>query len=136
MMRRRGVLATVDDEGRPCLRWMTPRTLKGRPGAIYALAVPSSDKVCQLRNDMRAEWMIQTRSLTEVVNLRGRIRIVDNPSLKMEIIENMGNQLFVFWKVNPKAEEFIVLEMVVEEGKYYAPMKGVREKVEFAGERV
>lgn len=124
-----GVLATVDEQGRPHVRWMTPRTLKGRNNSIYTVTPASSSKAFQLGNNAHAEWMIQSKSLTEIVNLKGKINIVENPSLKTEFLENLGNQLFVFWKVNADVDDFVVLETVLEEGAYYQPMKGKKETV-------
>ncbi len=122
-----GVMATVDEQGRPHVRWMTPRTLKGRPNALYTVTTSASAKTFQLAKNSQVEWMIQSKVLTEIVNLRGRINIVDNPSLKMEFLENLGNQLFMFWKVNADVDDFVVLETVLEEGSYYQPMKGRKE---------
>jgi len=124
-----GILATVDEQGRPHVRWMTPRTLKGRVNAIYTVTPASSSKAFQLGRNAHAEWMIQSKSLNEIVNLKGKINIVENPSLKTEFLENLGNQLFVFWKVNADVDDFVVLETVLEEGAYYQPMKGKKETV-------
>ncbi len=126
-----GVLATVDEVGRPHMRWMTPRRLKGHPGTLYALTASSSAKAYQLGKNSFAEWMIQSRTLNEIVSLKGQIQMISSPSLKNEVFENLGKQLFVFWKVNAELEDFVVLETVVEEGTYFVPMKGIKENIRF-----
>ena len=129
---RTAALATVDEAGRPHVRWMTPTVLKGRPGALYAVTSPHLAKVVQLAGNSQVEWMIQTAALNEVVHLRGRINVVDNPSLKAEIAEAIGGRLTAFWKVSAEHTDFVVLETAVEEGVYFLPMKGSREIVSFA----
>jgi general stress protein 26 len=126
-----GVLATVDEIGRPHMRWMTPRRLKGRTGTIYALTTAASAKAFQLGKNVFGEWLIQSKTLSEIVTLKGNINMLDHPSLKNEVMEALGSQLTVFWKVNPAIEDFVVLETVVEEGTYFMPMKGIRETIKF-----
>ena len=77
-----GVLATVDENGSPRMRWMTPIVLKGRPGALFAVTSPDFGKVVQLVSHPDVEWMIQARSLNQVVTLRGKINIMIIPRLK------------------------------------------------------
>ena len=126
-----GVLTTVDEDGRPHVRWMTPTMLRGRQGALFAVTSPRSAKAAQLEKNPCVEWMIQSRSLNEVVNVRGRVNIVDNPALKKEVIEAVGNRLTVFWKVNPGQMEFVVLETIIEEATFFSPMRPEYVKVEF-----
>ena len=121
------VLATVDAEGRPHMRWMTPAVLHGREGVLYAVTSPRFAKVAQLDAAPQVEWMVQTPSLDEVVNLTGRINIVDNPSLKAEIAEAIGKRLSVFWRVNTEPAELVVLETVIEQATVFHPMTGERQ---------
>ena len=128
-----GVLATVDTSGRPHMRWMTPTLVQGRPGTIFAVTSPQFAKAIHLASHPEAEWMLQTRSLDEIVNIKCRINILDNPSIKAEILEAVGKKLTVFWKVN-NTMDFIILETVIEEATYLSPMKGIREVVYFNGQ--
>lgn len=127
-----GVLATIDSNGNPHMRWMTPIVLRQRLGCIYAVTTPGSAKTIQIGDNSHVEWMFQTRAISEVVNIKGVITQVDNPALKNEIMESLASRLTVFWKANNKPDEFIVLETAVEEGVYFKPMKAVREIVKFA----
>ncbi|MBN1844043.1 MAG: pyridoxamine 5'-phosphate oxidase family protein [Sedimentisphaerales bacterium] len=120
------VLATVDNQGCPHMRWMTPTILRGREGLLFAVTTPATGKILHLEVQPEVEWMIQTRALTEVINLRGIMQVVDNPALKTEIMEVLGAWLNVFWKVNPNRSDFIVTETLIREASYFQPMKGQR----------
>lgn len=126
-----GVLATIDQDGNPRMRWMTPAILKGRPDVLFAITSPDFEKVAQLDAHVNVEWMIQTRALDQVVNLRGRINVLDNPAIRSEVMEHLAKKLTVFWKVNPQNTDFIVLETIIEEATFFRPMKGYKETVRF-----
>jgi len=126
-----GLLATVDQEGNPHLRWLTPTMLRERPGAIYAITAPSFSKVIQIRTHPRVEWMFQTPTLDEVVSVRGAINVVENPSLRAEVLEVLGPRLGTFWKLARDARDLVVLETVVEEATRFLPMEGRKDVVRF-----
>ncbi len=126
-----GVLTTVDEQGHPQARWMTPSVLRGRPEALYAVTSPHSSKVAHLRANPDASWLIQTPSLTEVLTLHGVVNVIDNPALNAEVLELIGDRLRVFWKVNPERMEIVVLETVLREAEYFLPMRGSRETITF-----
>jgi len=127
-----GILVTIDANGRPHMRWMTPSCIKDRPNTIFTVTSPQFPKVEDLNIHPYGEWMIQTRSLNQIVNLRGKVNLLNQPSLKSELLENIGDRLTMFWKVNENKMDFLVLETVIEEGIYFEPMKGIKEKVFFA----
>ena len=129
-----GILATVDENGRPKMRWMTPTTLKDRQGFIYSVAAKSSKKIDELNKNPRVEWMIQSRALDRIINIKGYVNIIDNPSMRTEILDAIGRRLNVFWKINFEDTEFVVLETVLEEAVYFEPMKGRTEKIYFGEE--
>lgn len=121
------VLATTGADGKPHMRWMTPAVLKGKPGAIYAVTSPHFQKIAELEKDAGAEWLFQTRSVNKIMNVKGKINVIDNPSLKAEILEAVGKRLTMFWKVNNQDMDFVVLETVIEEATYFLPMTGQKE---------
>ncbi|HZJ82544.1 MAG TPA: pyridoxamine 5'-phosphate oxidase family protein [Clostridia bacterium] len=125
------ILATVDEEGRPRMRWMTPTTLKGRQGCIYTVAAKGSNKLMDLQQNEKVQWMIQSKDLDRIINIKGFINVIDNPSMRTEIMEAIGKRLNVFWKVNLKDTEFVVLETILEEAVYSEPMKGKVETICF-----
>ncbi len=125
------ILATVDSAGCTHMRWMTPAVLKHRPGAIFTFSAPDAPKVEQVHAAGCAEWMFQTRDLRQIINVAGPARVLDNPALKSELMEILGPRLIVFWKANLNADEFVVIETVIEEATFFEPMKGTRQTVHF-----
>jgi pyridoxamine 5'-phosphate oxidase len=123
------VLATTDQNGKPHIRWMTPALLRGRTGVIYAVTSPRFGKVVQLEAHPEVEWMFQTPILDTIVTVRGRINIVDNPSILSEVLETLGSFMRSFWKLKGDERGLLVLETIIEEAIYYKPMKGVKEVV-------
>lgn len=126
-----GILATSDKDGRPHMRWMTPAVLKEWPQTIFAVTSPHFHKIIQLSSGNKVEWMLQTRALDQIVNIKGVINVLDNPSLKAQIMEAIGKKLTVFWNINNEKTDFIVLETIIEEAAYFAPMKGIKETLNF-----
>jgi pyridoxamine 5'-phosphate oxidase len=126
-----GILATTDEEGRPRVRWLTPGMLRDRFGAIYALSAPRFAKVAQLRAHPEVEWMFQNPALSEIVTVRGKMNVVDNPSLRAEALEQIGPRLHVFWKLARDERDLAVLETIVEEATHYLPMEGRKTVVRF-----
>jgi general stress protein 26 len=123
------VLATSDEEGRPRMRWMTPALIRGRTGAIFSVTSPGFTKVHQLTSRPEVEWLFQTPVLDTIVTVRGKINIVENPSLLSEVIEALGPYMRSFWKLKGDQQDVVVLETIIEEATYYKPMKGLKEVV-------
>jgi pyridoxamine 5'-phosphate oxidase len=126
-----GLLATVDETGSPHMRWLTPALLRERPGTIFAITAPRFAKVVQVRAQPRVEWMFQTPTLDEIVSVRGVINVVENPSLRAEVLELLGPRLGTFWKLAHDARDLVVLETVVEEATRFLPMEGRKDVVRF-----
>ena len=125
------ILATVDANGRPHVRWMTPTTVRGRDGFLYAVTSPEFQN--DAAGNSAVEWQIQNRSLTEIITVRGDIRIVDNAAAKAEILEAIGGNLGVFWKLNPDESKLVVLETEIMEISHLRPTKGERAVAKFGG---
>ena len=123
------ILATTGSDGRPHIRWMTPAFLRGRTGAVYAVTSPGFNKTAELQSNPEVEWMFQTPILDTIVTVRGRINLVDNPSILAEVLENLGPFMRSFWKLKGEESDLIVLETIIEEAIYYRPMKGIKELV-------
>lgn len=126
-----GLLATVDTEGRPRMRWMTPAILKDRDGALYAITSKHFAKREQLDKSPQVEWMFQSRSLDKIMYVDGRVNVVENSSMLNEVLEVVGPRLRVFWNVNPDETSLVVLETVMESGALFLPMKGHRDQLKF-----
>lgn len=129
-----GILATTDAEGRPHIRWMTPVLLAEWPDSLFAVTAPDFPKIAQLEAGNRVEWMLQTRALDQVINIRGSIDVLDNPSLKAQIMEANGSKLTFFCKVNQNKTDFVILETCIDEACWSAPTQGLKETVAFRQE--
>jgi len=125
------VLATVDEEGRPWMRWVSPVILRGRTGAIYMITSKKSAKVQHLKKNPRVQWSVQTRALDRIITVDGSVNIIDNPSIRAEVLEVVSPRLRPFWKINMDERDLLVLETIIEKASYYVPMKGIKEEVEF-----
>jgi len=123
------VLATVDGEGRPHMRWMTPAVVRGRDGYLYAVTSPDFPKVLDATGNPAVEWLLQTKSLNEVMTIRGQVAVVDNAAAKAEVLEAIGGNLGVFWKLNPDESKLVVLETSISEIVHFVPTKGQRNVV-------
>ena len=75
--------------------------------------------------------MFQTPSLDEVVSVRGAINVVENPSLRAEVLEVIGPRLRTFWKLARDDRDIAVLETIVEHATRFLPMEGRKEVVHF-----
>jgi len=126
-----GLLATVDADGAPHMRWMTPAILKDRNGAIYSVTSRNFAKKEQLSGNSKVQWMFQSRSLNKIIYINGMVNLVDNSSMLNEVVEVVGPRLRVFWNVNTDESSLIVLETIMEEGTLFLPMKGIKDKVRF-----
>ena len=130
---RIAVLATVDADGRPHLRWMTPAVVRGREGFLYSVTSPDFHKAIEAAANPSVEWLIQTKSLDEVMTVRGRMSIVDNAASKAEVLEAIGGNLGVFWKLNPDESKLVVLETAIDEIVRLRPTTGERTAVKIGG---
>ncbi|HCM25280.1 MAG TPA: pyridoxamine 5'-phosphate oxidase [Treponema sp.] len=125
-----GILTTVDADGFPRSRWMTPAILRGRSGTIYAVTAPDSAKCAHIRKSARVEWFLQSRILDEVISVIGTASLIDNPQAKAEVLESIGPNLQIFWRTNPDARNLVVVETVLEEISVFYPMENRRERFE------
>ncbi|AQT69613.1 putative stress protein (general stress protein 26) [Anaerohalosphaera lusitana] len=129
---RTAVLATTDANKQSHMRWMTPAMLKFRPREIFAFSIPGSAKLDHIHTNHNVQWMFQSRDLREIITVEASANIIDNPSIKTELMEIIGHRLGIFWKANVGAEEFVVLETAIKHATYFLPMKGIRQNVNFA----
>lgn len=126
-----GILSTLDENGTTHLRWLTPVLMRGRKGFIYSLTSLDSKKIEHIRINPNVTWIIQTRAVDQVISLYGKVNILENPSIKNEVLETVGNKLTMFWKVNGYLRDFVVMETIIEKAEYYLPMKGLSQTIDF-----
>lgn len=129
---RVAVLATADQNGLPHLRWITPGCIQERSGTIFMISAKHLSKVEQIQNNPSAELMFQTRTLDKIINVRGKINLLNNPSIRSEALECIGRHLHTFWNLHQPETDLLVLELVVEQATLYLPQKGSKEIVDFS----
>lgn len=128
------ILSTVDSDGKPHMRWMSPVLLPGEQRTLYSITSPEFSKIEDLKKHPDVEWMIQTKDLRRVINVRGKMNIIENQTLRARVMERIANQLNVFWKLQKDSTDFLVLETVIEEAVYFVTMKGTKTRVAFSGD--
>jgi len=126
------LLATVDKNSQPHIRWMTPTILKDRTNTIFSMTSAHFGKIEHLKTNSHVEWIFQSKNLDTIINIQGVVNVLDNSSIKNEVLEAIGPRLNVFWKLKADDESnLLVLETVIREAVFYKPMKGVKSKVPF-----
>lgn len=120
------VLATVDQHGGPSLRWMTPTLLRGRDESLFTVTGPSFRKMAHINGDPHVQWIFQTKALDEVLNVSGTIHAIESPRTKAEVLESVGRNLSIFWKINTDETELLVLETRITAYEYFKPLTGER----------
>lgn len=120
------LLATLDAQGRPQLRWMTPRRLRGRARHLYAVTEANAPKIAEIRHDPRVTWLVQRPTLKEVITLRGRAVAVEDPTLLQEFLEAAGSDLFMVWHLHPPHERprLAVVETTIESASRFDGASG------------
>jgi general stress protein 26 len=125
------VLSTVDASGAPHSRWITPGFMEERFGAIFMISARNLAKVDQVKSNPSASLLVQSKNLDKVVSVEGKVNVIENPSIRSEVLECLGKHLHVFWKISSPQTELVVLEMIVEQATLYIPFKGSKVTVNF-----
>jgi len=121
---RVALLATVDADGRPRARWMTPVTLPGLPGRIFSVSSPKFAKVAEIAANPAVSWSVQTAGLDVVAEARGNAWAIDDQKLKAGVLEAIGPHLEAFWQANPNPRDLVVLETEVDHIVLSYPLEG------------
>jgi general stress protein 26 len=121
---RAAVLATVDEKGHPRTRWMVPAIMRGSRGALYAVTSPEFAKVAQIAANHSVSWLIQSKSLDEIVEIVGTAEVIENPSLQSDVMEALGRSLTTFWSTSAEPSDLVVLETTIRTINYFQPNDG------------
>lgn len=129
-----GILATIDTEGVPHQRWMSPVRLPRFPNSLFCVTSDHFGKIAQLEVNPRVSWIFQSIGLDRVVTVQGRAEIVRDPMLAAEAQETIGPRLRVFWKYAEDPSKLVVVKTDIEEYLYFIPLKSIRERVRVKAE--
>jgi pyridoxamine 5'-phosphate oxidase len=115
------ILATVTPEGFPAMRYMTPAMIKGRETYLYAITAAAFPKVAELSRDPKVSWLLTSPKTRETFSFRGEVTLVADPRFKSELLEELGQGLETFWKLNDDPSDLICLETKLSSGEYFNP---------------
>ena len=123
------LLATVTSEGYPAMRYMTPAMVRGNDAALYAVTAAAFPKVKDLASNPQVSWMLTSPKSREIFSFRGRIALVEDPRFKSELLEEIGQGLETFWRLNDDPSDLVCLETRLVSGEYFNPKTA--EKAQF-----
>jgi len=127
-----GILATVDENGRPAVRWMTTLSFDQFP-IFYTLTRPDSRKVAQIATHPEVNWLFFNRNRTLILNLLGKARVLsDTPTLKRVWNKVVDKSLPYFMDQYAKGLGFVVIETRVETIECTSPKSALRFKIDAA----
>lgn len=78
------VLATVDQDGAPQVRWMGAVFAEG-PFTLYLAAGAESRKMAQIRGNAKSQLMFHADDFSKVATLSGTSEIVSDATLKQKV---------------------------------------------------
>ena len=116
-----GIISYMGSDDAPCARWMSPVFLDGVDG-LYAVTSRRFGKALAIEQKPSVHWMFQDKWLTEVLGIAGHAVLIDNPSLKAQVLEAIGPRLAVFWGQARNPDDLIVIETLLENGEYYGTL--------------
>ena len=83
------VLATVDRDGTPQVRWMGGAHLE-EPFTIYMACGAESRKMGQIASDPRSQLMFQAEDFSRVATLTGMSEVVTEAEAKRQVFEGIA----------------------------------------------
>lgn len=107
---RPGVLATVDEAGKPHVRWMATVSLRDFP-LLYTITCPASQKVRHIQNNPHVSWMFSNDEMNLIVNLEGEAHLVCDPVRVQQVwkmLEDKSRAYFL--SLSPGTAGFSVIE--------------------------
>jgi len=124
--RHPGILGTVDDEGNPQLRWMSSLNFDDFP-IFYSLTSPTSNKVGEIKNCPKVNWMFFNGDCSLVLNLHGQAKIIGEPAVLKQVwqkIVDMSHPYFLDQYASKLG--FVVIETTVNTIECTSPSSGLR----------
>ena len=82
------VLATVDSDGTPQVRWMGAAHLE-EPFTVYMAAGAVSRKIGQMKSRPQSQLMFQTEDYSRVATLTGMCEVVGDAETKRRVFEGI-----------------------------------------------
>jgi general stress protein 26 len=109
------MLATVDENGGPHMRWMATLSLNDFP-ILYTITSPASRKLQHIRSNPNVSWMFSNEEMNIVVTLRGKARIANDVG-KMQYVWKLltDKSKAYFLNIKNDGPGFAVIETEIED---------------------
>lgn len=121
-----GILATVDEHGKPAVRWMATLAFDEFP-IFHTLTRPDSRKVTQLKMHPEVNWMFFNRDRSLILNLIGTARVLtDVPTLKRIWKKIVDKSLPYFLDQYGKGPGYVVIESTIHSIECTSPQSSLR----------
>ncbi len=128
-----GILATIDGNGSPRMRWMSTLSFDEFP-VFHSLTAPGSRKVCDIQAHPEVSWMFFNADRSLILNLRGRATIIsDTARLKRIWRRIVDTSHAYFLNQYSKKPGFVVIETRVESIECSSPRNSLRFEIDPEG---
>jgi general stress protein 26 len=125
-----GILATVDGDGRPAIRWMATLSFDEFP-VFHTLTRPDSRKVAQITKHPDVNWMFFNHNRSLILNLVGTARVLSDVATLKRIWEKIVDKsLPYFLDQYAKGPGFVVLESTIKAIECASPKSALRFAIE------
>ena len=122
------LLATVNGDGEPSARFMSPAFLPGDKNALYAITALHSHKANHIRQNSNVEWLLAKEGYKMVWHLRGIAELIALSDMVGTVQEQIGARLMNFWRKNDDPAEVVVIKTIITEIIRENPLLGESEK--------
>lgn len=134
---RHGLLTTVDKDGWPHATWMNFQT-KGYLDEVFTVTAPTTQKVANLRQNPRAEWMFSHPdfSIESIAYVSGETHIVEGDAVQpyWDAIPGKSRAFYRQYNDTDDFRQFVVLVTKVSKVVFCRPVAYRKFPVLDAGE--
>ena len=120
---RTGLLTTADKSGWPHATWMNFQ-IKGYLDEIFTVTAPTTQKVANLRENPRAEWMFSNPPLESIATVSGETRIIEGDAVQSywDAIPGKSRAYYQRYNDTDDFRKFVVLSTTVAKVFFCRPM--------------
>ena len=124
--RRPGVLATVDEQGMPHIRWMATISLNDWP-LLYTITSPNSRKIQHIAKNPHVSWMFANEEMNVIVNIRGKARLADDFGKMQRVWKLLADKSKAYFlSIADNGPGFAVIETEIEDIDCIVPKYDIR----------
>ena len=125
-----GILATVNQDGKPALRWMSTLAFDEFP-VFHSLTAPDSRKVEQINRHPDVNWMFFNHDRSLILNLIGKACVLTDTVTLKRIWQKVKDKSHLYFLDRyAKGLGFVVLETRIESIECTSPKNALRFAIE------